>query len=192
MSYGIECDAGYYGSTLGNPTSSCTGACTCAPGFYCPSGHTHVAPLYCVSCPPGRTCAGGSSLPDFVPAGSYSYANSSAVSPCTTAVGRYCPSGSQNPSPGSLCDTGYRCPGGASDKIACTTCATGTYCPAGSTVADCVTVPEGRYAYQGNIYNCISDTNGGVYCPAGSGGSSANTYSSYVGPTVACPAGWCA
>jgi sugar lactone lactonase YvrE len=51
------CPAGTFGNASGLSSAACSGACTSAPGFYCPAGST--AANATLLCPTGAFCAGG-------------------------------------------------------------------------------------------------------------------------------------
>jgi len=180
--FGVKCDTGYYGATLGLTAGNCSGPCTVPAGHYCPAGSTNATNARI--CPAGWSCAGGSNVPSACPQGKYSYAGSSTCTNCACAPGNYCSEGSTLPS-GYTCPQGYYCTGGTAYVVSCSSCANGRYCPQGSSSALCDLVAEGSYVVYGAKYSCNSFY--GEYCPEG---SYSNVYSS-GGPLIDCPAGYC-
>ncbi len=59
----FDCSAGRYGSSFGQTSSSCTGACSTSAGYGCPAGSTS---LLGIQCPPG-TCSSCERSHDGVP-----------------------------------------------------------------------------------------------------------------------------
>ena len=84
------CPAGFYGSATGLTFSSCSGACSAAPGSGCPAGSTSASPARCAA---GFFCPGGTPAPALpCPPSSFSAAPGAAA--CTQCpIGAYCAGG---------------------------------------------------------------------------------------------------
>jgi hypothetical protein len=166
----MPCDAGRFGDSGGQTAPACSGNCTCAPGFYCPTGSISGAG---VPCPPGQYCAGGTV----------------AAAPCSaTSPGRYCASGGSSAA-GSPCPVSYSCAGGTAQPVLCNIVA-GTWCAAGSSApAPCL---PGYYglaaAYSAGTCAGPCSCASGYYCGAGStsvSGTACPVGSACVGGTAA-------
>ena len=195
MSFGgYDCDAGFAcvsGADNQAPvTTSFPSNGPCPVGHFCVAGTSVPQPCpsgtympttqaasesQCISCTPGRYCAGGLS----------------AVSGLCGA-GYYCPGGQSVVNPSGLeCPLGHRCPSGTvlpigcedgsyQDTIAqgvCKSCPAGSYCNTNATAP--VTCPEGSY--------CVQSSSFPTRCPSGTYGAAPGLTS--VSACSVCPPG---
>ena len=72
------CDAGYFGSTGGQNTSTCSGNCT--PGYFCPAGSKNSTAAIC---PTGSYCPLGSGAPILCPIGTFGNSTGLTTAACT-------------------------------------------------------------------------------------------------------------
>ena len=174
------CDAGFYcveGATRPDPTDGITGY-ICPAGGYCPQGTTTVqscpageynpeegakAASSCISCLPGKYCAGS--------------ANPTPTGDCD--AGFYCPAGSTSPTQNAV-SAGHYAPAGSDIEIPCPR---GTYQPSNQQ-ASCIDCPAGAYCPNTAMTATLACPKG-YYCLA-------NTYftgtSTYYEPQI-CPQG---
>jgi hypothetical protein len=134
----VWCPAGVYGSSTGplSITSACSGTCTCAPGYYCPSHSFSAAGVAC-------------------PAGSYCLGNGAQPATCAAPAGHYCSVGTKT-SGGVACIAGSYCTGATAQPVQCS--AAGYWCPAGSASQTVAMCSAGYYGFAGATYQSAGYT----------------------------------
>ena len=107
----------YYGSSIGQTSPTCSGACT--SGYYCPPGSTSATMYTAATCPIGFYCASGTMEANPCLAG---YFGSSI--------------GQTSPTCSGACTLGYHCPPGSMSATMYSTaaCPIGFYCAPGTTL----------------------------------------------------------
>ena len=151
----------------------------------------------CRQCPPGFSCNNPANTPQICAAGSWSWWQQTACSPCS--AGYFCPAGAAAPNvPQRMCPKGNFCPAsssaptpcppgtygvvvrGISQGAACRACPQGFYCPQSTAnIRLQLLCDVGRY--------CVGGANNPTNCPAGR----YNPYRGAIALTdcLACPAG---
>ncbi len=155
---GGKCEAGYYGATTAQTTSTCSGPC--------PLG-TYASLTGSTSPACGGLCAAGYF------GNTTGQSSIDCTGPCTAEPGYYCPAGS-NSTTGIVCPSGSFCFGGSADRAPC---GTGLY---GATEGLSSEACTGLcyQGYYGSVVGLVAPTCSGEcssppgsYCPAGSNSS---------------------